>query len=159
MAARGRGTIPSGPGAWAAQPSPQLWGLKFPLGRRGGAWSLRAWELRPRNWEASSPGPLGRGWCVRRDLVPHPPAPDPAWSDPFQTPLSSATLRSGEGEDPRGRGLLRAGSSCIQSLPLLVSVGCRDPGFCCSRCLCIAVGARASCPLPVPAPRVLLCFL
>lgn len=46
----------------AAQPSPQFWGLEFPSGETWGAWGLRAWELRPRNWEVYSPGPLGRGW-------------------------------------------------------------------------------------------------
>ena len=93
---------------------------------------------------------------------PHPPAPAPAWSDPFQTPVSSATLRCGEEGDPRGGGgVLRAGSSCPESLLLSCRErgrlwGAETPG--CFRCLCIVVGGRgrARCPLPVSAPRVLL---
>lgn len=67
---------------------------------------------------------------------PHPPAPAPAWSDPFQTPVSSATLRCGEEGDPRGEGgegvegwvqLPRKSASLLQREREVV--GCRDPGL------------------------------
>ena len=92
-----------------------------------------------------------------------PPAPAPAWSDPFQTPVSSATLRCGEGGDPRGRRVLRAGVQLPRKSASLLQRerGCgvqRPRTAFCFPCLCIVVGARgrARCPLPVSAPRVLL---
>ena len=161
-AARGPGSILSGPGAWQPSPPRSCGASSSPLGRPGGAWGLRAWELRPRNWKTYSPGPLGRAGETAWSGSPHPPSPAPAWSDPFQTPVSNGTLRSGKGEDPRGRGMLRVGFSCAGTLPLLQSeVWGAETRASVALAVSLYRGGsqgRARCPLPVPAPRVFIMF-
>lgn len=62
-----------------------------------------------------------------------PPAPAPAWSDPFRPQSPVRPCAAERKAIPRGRRVLRAGSSCPESLLLSCRerevVGCRDPGL------------------------------
>ena len=87
----------------------------------------------------------------RRGLIPSRP----------QSPVRPCAAERKEIHVGKGGRVLRAGSSCPESLLLSCRErgrwwGAETPG--CFRCLCIVVGGRgrARCPLPVSAPRVLL---